>query len=109
MPEHTPGPTCRICSRSGPYLCMACECYFCRQHMADHALGTQERELLLSRDELLAALEGCLGYFAWMAAQQTEHLTSGAAYAPDAGWLQPIEAAIAKAKGGEHAGPEAHT
>ena len=49
-------------------------------------------------DDLLAVLEGCLGYFEWMAAQQTEHLTSGASYAPDAAWLQPIRAIIAKHK-----------
>ena len=55
--------------------------------------------LIAAAPELLAALEGCRGYFEWMAAQQTEHLTSGAAYAPDAAWLQPIRAAIAKAKG----------
>ena len=55
--------------------------------------------LIVAAPKLLAALEGCLGYFEWMAAQQTEHLTSGAAYAPDAAWLQPIRAAIAQAKG----------
>ena len=48
--------------------------------------------------ELLAALEGCLGYFAWMMEQQTDHLTSGAAYAPAAAWLQPIRTAIAKSQ-----------
>ena len=53
-----------------------------------------------THDDLLAALEGCLGYFEWMAAQGYEYLTSGAAYAPDAKWLQPIKDAIAKARGG---------
>ena len=95
MADHTPGPwrweggfrTLRGANKH--IVCMG------KPFLNNEADGP----LLEAAPELLAALEGCRGYFEWMAAQQTEHLTSGAAYAPDAAWLQPIRAAIAKAKG----------
>ena len=38
---------CHVCSNAAPYRCLGCESNYCRVHMAEHVLGTQERELEL--------------------------------------------------------------
>ncbi len=46
--------------------------------------------LIAAAPDLLAALEGCLGYFDYMRAQKSE-------FTPDESWLVPLKDAVAKA------------
>mgnify|MGYP001617305069 FL=1 len=107
MPEHTPGPwrvqrlddEPMIVATGGRFEVVTDAFDVCAYIPASGPIRREaDARLIAAAPELLAALEGCLGYFAWMMEQQTDHLTSGAAYAPDAAWLQPIRAAIAKSK-----------
>ena len=82
--DHTHCTNCRL-STSRFAVGAAIEIRLCPLHAAAH--------------DLLAALEGCLGYFQGMTEQTTIKPTSGSFYAPDSQWLAPIRAAIAKATG----------
>ena len=50
--------------------------------------------LIASAPDLLAVAEGCLGYFDYMASQDSD-------FTPDPAWLAPLRAAIEKARKGQ--------
>ena len=75
--------------RSPQNVCLAVVGEVDRYHQNDH---TANARLIAAAPDLLAACEGCLGYFEYMASQ-------GSDYTPDAAWLKPLRDAIAKSKG----------